>query len=161
MVLDQRSGWAQALADTGALVIADILRLEAVTRPDLLSRFGSDQFIALDRRRRTTDGTFVSLERSLMPAAGGLESLPRVGLIDNSLTITLAAYGYVGAGGDQWIGAEPLNEVDAELLGRPVGTVFLKALRTTYDRRERFMEYVESLLDPLHFRLHLQFGTPR
>jgi len=47
------------------------------------------------------------------------------------------------------------------LLGRPVGTVFLKALRTTYDRRERFMEYVESLLDPLHFRLHLQFGTPR
>ncbi|MFC6297316.1 GntR family transcriptional regulator [Pseudomonas sp. CCM 7893] len=161
MVLDQRSGWAQALADTGALVIADILRLEAVTRPDLLSRFGGDQFIALDRRRRTTDGTFVSLERSLMPASGGLESLPRVGLIDNSLTITLAAYGYVGAGGDQWIGAEPLNEVDAELLGRPVGTVFLRALRTTYDRRERFMEYVESLLDPLHFRLHLQFGTPK
>ncbi|MFN3359682.1 MAG: GntR family transcriptional regulator, partial [Pseudomonas sp.] len=24
--------------------------------------------------------------------------------------------------------------------------------------RERFMEYVESWLDPLHFRLHLQFG---
>ena len=33
-----------------------------------------------------------------------------------------------------------------------------KASRTTYDRRERFMEYVESWLDPLHFRLHLQFG---
>jgi GntR family transcriptional regulator len=161
MVLDQHSGWAQALADTGALVTTDILRLEAVTRPDLLSRFGSDQFIALDRRRRTTDGTAVSLERSLMPASGALESLPRIGLIDNSLTITLAAYGYVGAGGDQWIGAEPLSDADAELLGRPAGTVFLKALRTTYDRRERFMEYVESLLDPLHFRLHLQFGTPK
>ncbi|MFC6337370.1 UTRA domain-containing protein [Pseudomonas sp. CCM 7891] len=161
MVLDQRSGWAQALEDTGALVTTDILRLEAITRPDLLSRFGSDQFIALDRRRCTTDGTAVSLERSLMPASGGLERLPQVGLIDNSLTVTLAAYGFIGADGDQWIGAEPLNEADALLLGRPAGTVFLKALRTTYDRRERFMEYVESLLDPLHFRLHLQFGTPK
>ncbi|NVZ92942.1 GntR family transcriptional regulator [Pseudomonas sp. B6001] len=160
MVLDQRSGWAQALADTGAVVTSEILRLEAVTRPDLLSRHGSDQFIALDRRRRAADGTFVSLERSLMPASGGLESLPQVGLIDNSLTITLAAYGYVGATGNQWIGAEPLSEEDAQLLGRPVGTVFLKALRTTYDRQDRFMESVESLLDPLHFRLHLQFGTP-
>ncbi len=157
MVLDQRSGWAQALADTGAFVTTDVLRLEAVTRPDLLSRYGSDQFIALDRRRRTADGTAVSLERSLMPASGGLEGLPRVGLIDNSLTITLAAYGYVGAGGDQWIGAEPLSDTDAQLLGRPAGTVFLKTLRTTYDRQDRFMEYVESWLDPLHFRLHLQF----
>ncbi len=155
------SGWAQALADTGALITTDVLRLEAVTRPDLLNRFGSDQFIALDRRRRTTDGTAVSLERSLMPAAGSLESLPRVGLIDNSLTITLAAYGYVGADGDQWIGAEPLSDEDAELLGRPVGTVFLKASRTTFDRRGRFMEYVESVLDPVHFRLHLQFGTAK
>ncbi|WP_426136277.1 GntR family transcriptional regulator [Pseudomonas sp. PWP3-1b2] len=161
MVLDQRSGWAQALADTGAQVTTDILRLEAVTRPDLLSRFGSDRFIALDRRRCAPDGAFVSLERSLMPASGGLESLPDVGLIDNSLTITLAAFGYVGAEGDQWIGAEPLSNEDAELLGRPVGTVFLKASRTTYDRRERFMEHVESLLDPLHFRLHLQFGASK
>lgn len=161
MVLDQRSGWAQALADTGASVNTDILRLEAVTRPDLLCRFGSDQFIALDRRRRTPDGIAVSLERSLMPASGGLESLPQVGLIDNSLTITLAAYGYVGAEGDQWIGAEPLNDEDAELLGRPTGTVFLKASRTTYDRRERFMEHVESLLDPLHFRLHFHFGNSK
>ena len=161
MVLDQNSGWAQALADNGALVTTDVLRLEAVTRPDLFSRFGIDQFIALDRRRRTTDGTAVPLERSFMPATSGLESQPRVGLIDNSLTITLAAYGYVGAEGDQWIGAEPLSDEDAQLLGRPAGTVFLKASRTTYDRRERFMEHVESLLDPLHFRLHLQIGSSK
>ncbi|MNP40973.1 UTRA domain protein [compost metagenome] len=161
VVLDQRSGWAQALADSGALVNTEVLRLEAVSRPDLLPRFGTDQFITLDRRRRSNDGTLVSLERSLMPATGGLESLPRVGLIDNSLTITLAAYGYIGERGDQWIGAEPLNATDAELLGRPVGTVFLKALRTTYDRKNRFMEQVESLLDPVHFRLHLQFGPSK
>ncbi|WP_300634991.1 GntR family transcriptional regulator [Pseudomonas sp.] len=161
MGLDQRHGWAQALADTGAKVSTEVLRFEAVTRPDLFSRFGSEQFIALDRLRRTADGTAVSLERSLMPATGDLESLPRIGLIDNSLTITLAAYGYVGAAGDQWIGAEALSDGDAQLLGRSTGTVFLKASRTTYDRRERFMEHVESLLDPLHFRLHLQFGASK
>ncbi|QQZ43820.1 GntR family transcriptional regulator [Pseudomonas sp. SK3(2021)] len=161
VVLDQQSGWAQALADTGALINTEVLRLEAVQRPDLLSRFGTDQFIVLDRRRRSTDGTVVSLERSLMPATGGLESLPQVGLIDDSLTITLAAYGYIGDRGDQWIGAEPLNEEQAHLLGRPVGSVFLKALRTTYDRRGRFMEQVESFLDPVHFRLHLQFGAQK
>lgn len=161
MVLDQRQGWAQALADTGAQVSTEVLRFEAVTRPDLFSRFGTEQFIALDRCRRTADGTPVSLERSLMPASADLESLPRMGLIDNSLTITLAAYGYVGAAGDQWIGAEALSAEDAQLLGRPAGTVFLKASRTTYDRRERFMEHVESLLDPLHFRLHLQFGASK
>ena len=161
VVLDQRSGWAQALADTGALINTEVLRLEAVTRTDLSAVFGSDQFILLERRRRSNDGTLVSLERSLMPANGGLESLPRVGLIDNSLTITLAAYGYIGERGDQWLGAEPLNAEDAELLGRPPGTVFLKALRTTYDRQNRFMEQVESLLDPVHFRLHLQFGESK
>ena len=161
MVLDQRSGWAQALADTGAQVSTDTLRFETVTRPDLFSRFGTDQFITLDRLRRTADGIAVSLERSLMPAVGDLENLPHIGLIDNSLTITLAAYGYVGERGDQWIGAEPLNAEDAELLGRPEGTVFLKALRTTYDRQNRFMEQVESLLDPVHFRLHLQFGESK
>ncbi|KIH84496.1 Transcriptional regulator, GntR family [Pseudomonas batumici] len=158
--LDQRAGWAQALADSGALINTEVLRLEAVVRPDLFSRYGTEQFIALDRRRRNTEGTVVSLEHSLMPASGGLEGLPDVGLIDNSLTITLAAYGFVGDRGDQWIGAEPLSAEDAELLGRPQGTVFLKALRTTYDKQGRFMEQVESLLDPLHFRLHLVFGNP-
>ena len=105
VVLDQRGGWAQALADSGALINTEVLRLEAVQRPDLSSRFGTDQFILLERRRRANDGTLVSLERSLMPASGGLESLPRVGLIDDSLSITLAAYGYIGARGDQWISA--------------------------------------------------------
>ena len=66
----------------------------------------------------------------------------------------------VGDRGDQWIGAEPLSNDDAALMLRQPGSVFLKATRTTFDRRERFMEHVESLLDPVHFRLHLAFGSP-
>ena len=160
ITLDQNNGWTQALADTGARIHTELLRFEAIERPELLHQFGVSQFITLDRRRRRADGTAVSLERSLMPATNGLESLPRVGLIDDSLTITLAAYGFVGERGDQWIGAEPLTVDDAQLLGRTPGTVFLKALRTTYDRQGRFMEQVESWLDPQHFRMHQSFGAP-
>lgn len=159
--LDQRAGWAQALADTGARVSTEILRLAAVHRPDLAVRLGAVDFIALDRRRMAAGRSVVSLERVLIPALNGLENLPRDGLIDDSLTVTMAAHGYVGDRGDQWIGAEPLNTEDAALLLREPGTVFLKAIRTTFDRRERFMEHVESLLDPVHFRLHLPFGSSR
>lgn len=158
ITLDQHNGWTQALADTGARIHTEVLRLQAVERPELTHKFGLSQFITLDRLRRRNDGTAISLERSLMPATAGLESLPRVGLIDDSLTITLAAYGFVGNRGDQWIGAEPLNEEDAYLLGRTPGTVFIKALRTTYDRQDRFMELVESWLDPQHFRMYHAFG---
>ncbi len=156
--LDQRSGWAQALADTGARVSTEILRVVEVERTDLQSRFGTVHFIAIDRRRTAADGSVVSLERALVPAVEGLENLPATGLIEDSLTLTLAAYGFVGDRGDQWIGAEPLTADDALLMMREPGSVFLKAIRTTYDRRERFMEHVESLLDPLHFRMHLAFG---
>lgn len=158
--LDQKKGWAQALASTGARIHTEQLKLEAVERPDLNLQFGLSHFIVLERRRRRSDGTAISLERSFIPAIGGLEGLPGVGMIDDSLTITLAAYGFIGDHGDQWIGAEPLNEDDAYLLGRPAGTVFLKTLRTTYDRHGRLMEHVESWLDPTHFRMHHSFGAP-
>ncbi|MFP3516523.1 GntR family transcriptional regulator [Pseudomonas sp. SIMBA_077] len=158
--LDQKHGWTQALASTGARIHTEQLALQAVERPDLTLQFGTSQFIMLARRRRRSDGTAISLERSFIPATGGLEGLPGVGMIDDSLTITLAAYGFIGDHGDQWLGAEPLNEDDAYLLGRPVGTVFLKTLRTTFDRHARLMEHVESWLDPTHFRMHHSFGAP-
>ena len=157
--LDQSNGWTQALADTGARIYTEVLRLQAVERPELALQFGISHFVILERRRRQEDGIAISLERSIMPATGGLEGLPRVGLIDNSLTITLAAYGFVADRGDQWIGAHPLNEQDAVLLERTPGTVFIKALRTTFDRQNRFMEQVESWLDPQHFRMYQSFGA--
>lgn len=161
MTLDQNNGWTQALADTGARIHTELLQLQAVERPQLSLKFGLSQFISLVRRRSHDDGSAISLERSLMPATGGLESLPRTGLIDESLTITLAAYGFVAQNGDQWISAEPLNQEDALLLGRAPGAVFIKALRTTYDRHGRFMEQVESWLDPQHFRMYQSLGTPK
>ena len=71
--LDQSNGWTQALADTGARIYTEILRLEAVERPELALQFGISHFVILERRRRQEDGIAISLERSLMPATGGLE----------------------------------------------------------------------------------------
>jgi GntR family transcriptional regulator len=34
-------------------------------------------------------------------------------------------------------------------------------VRETFDTQGRFMEQVESLLDPAHFQLHLNFGSPQ
>ncbi len=158
IALDQQAGWARALAGSGASIATEVLELCRVERPELTARFGHEAFVSVVRRRRGADGSLVSLERSVIPAVDGLENLPDSGLLFDSLTASLAACGYVGDHGDQWIGAEPLSDADALLLDRAPGSIFLKALRTTFDRDKRFMEQVESLLDPVHFRLHLNFG---
>ncbi|WP_311968839.1 GntR family transcriptional regulator [Pseudomonas baltica] len=157
--LDQSGGWARALAAGAVQMNTELLGITRVQRPTLALLAGSDEFVLVERRRRAADGSVVSLERALIPARDGLEALPETGLVDGSLTATLAAHGYEGQLGKQWIGAEALDTVAAERLQRPSGTVFLKTMRETFDTQGRFMEQVESLLDPAHFQLHLSFGS--
>lgn len=159
--LDQSGGWARALAAGAVQMNTELLGISRVQREELALMAGTDQFVLVERRRRAADGSVVSLERSLIPAVDGLEQLPSSGLKDGSLTASLAAHGYEGQSGKQWIGAEPLDSGAAERLQRPRGTVFLKVVRETFDTRGRFMEQVESLLDPAHFQLHLNFGSPQ
>jgi GntR family transcriptional regulator len=71
--LDQRSGWAQALADSGVLVSTEMLRLEAVHPSRSASRFGTDGIHCAGPSSPAGDGSVVSLERVLMPATDGLE----------------------------------------------------------------------------------------
>jgi GntR family transcriptional regulator len=156
--LDQRVGWARALADSGVAIRTELLRLQRVQRPDLQDSFGLSDYVEVERRRLTDAGIAVSLELAVLPARDGLEKLPDTGLLDDSLTASLVACGFVGAQGEQWLGSRPLDEREAALLARPPGTVFLAATRVTYDARHRFMERVDSLLDPAHFRWHLTFG---
>ena len=51
-----------------------------------------------------------------------------------------------------------LNADDARLMGRPAGSAMLHLTRVARDAEGRPVEYVESLLDPARFRLHLRFG---
>ncbi|WP_110649287.1 GntR family transcriptional regulator [Salinicola peritrichatus] len=157
--LDQQSGWARALADSGAGLQVELLRLAPVADAELQARHGIDRFIAVDRRRFTGDGQFVSLERSRVPALPALIDLPQRGLLDDSLMATLNAAGLHFEGGEQSVDIAYLDAEDAALLARDVGTPFLRSTRTTFTQEGVLVEHVVSLLDPNHFRLHLHFGT--
>jgi GntR family transcriptional regulator len=155
--LDQRLGWARALADAGAPVSTRLLGIETVEDRALEEEFGEKTYVAV-RRLRLEHDCGVSLETATVSAAGVLADLPETGLRDGSLTKTLEAAGRISVGGDQWISTQRLDAGDAELLGRGVGELFLRAERTSVDAEGRLVERVVSLLDPDRFQFHLTFG---
>jgi GntR family transcriptional regulator len=152
--LDQRIGWARALADAGAPVTTELLGIETVEDQALEEEFGEKTYVAVRRLRREHDRG-ISLETATVrPLAG----LPETGLRDGSLTKTLEAAGRISVGGDQWISTERLDARAAGLLGRAVGELFLRAERTSVDVEGLLVERVVSLLDPDRFQFHLTFG---
>jgi GntR family transcriptional regulator len=156
VALDQSVGWARALAGTGSGVTVELLGIEHGGAAELADRYGP--LVTVRRLRRTADARPVSLETSAVPGTGALADLPERGLLDDSITATLRAAGLVGACGEQWISAVPLDEAAAALLERRAGEQFLHATRTTLTSDGALVEHVESLLDPARFRFHLTFG---
>lgn len=152
--LDQGIGWARALVGTD--VTTELLGIERGADPELTARWGP--LVTVRRLRRTADGRPVSLEAAALPATGSLADLPERGLVDASITATLRAAGLAGAGGEQWIAAETLDETSAALLERAAGEMFLRSTRTTRTTDGGLVEHVVSLLDPARFRFHLRFG---
>ncbi|MCR3718744.1 MULTISPECIES: GntR family transcriptional regulator [Prauserella salsuginis group] len=157
--LDQTIGWATALSRSGFDIRAELLDIEKAADPELTARFGVAEFIAVRRLRRDRAAGPVSYEVALVPKTGELANLPRRGLVDDSLTATLAAAGLHPARGEQWIGTESLTAHTAELLERREGELFLRATRTSTDSAGGLVEHVISLLDPARFQFHLTFGT--
>ncbi|WIV59956.1 GntR family transcriptional regulator [Amycolatopsis nalaikhensis] len=155
--LDQRIGWARALADAGAPVTTELIGIETVEDRALAEEFGDRTYVAVKRLRREHDRG-VSLETATVPAVGPLADLPETGLRDGSLTKTLEAAGRISVGGDQWISTERLDAGAADFLGRSIGELFLRAERTSVDVEGRLVERVVSLLDPDRFQFHLTFG---
>ncbi|WP_369202770.1 GntR family transcriptional regulator [Streptomyces sp. PU-14G] len=161
--LDNRHGWKQALTEQGGVTPSTtVLRLEAVRDRALGAELGleSDWFLAVDRMRSLADGARVSLERSRVPLSPGLEEVPRTGLVDGSLTATLATVGLVVASGEQRATAVPLDAADAAQLLRPEGTSFLRVTRIGRSPAGTVLEHVVSLLDPARFELRTSFGEP-
>jgi len=163
--LDQRLGWAQALAGTGVEVTTTVLGIEPVAPadvPGLPASAAVEQLVAVRRVRSATgpDGgpRVLSFECASVPAVGGLRELPTTGLRDGSLTASLRAEGLVADGGEQSVDVHALDAREAAILARPAGTSFLRSVRTSFDRQGGLVEHVVSLLDPEHFRLQLSFG---
>ncbi|MEV4753673.1 GntR family transcriptional regulator [Micromonospora sp. NPDC049559] len=157
--LDDRLGWARALAEQGVPTTVRVLRLELVREPELAERFAlpSPEFVAVDRLRSLADGGAISIERSRLPVVGALRQLPERGLV-GSLYAELRQAGLVPTQGEEWVEVAGVTGADAELLGCAEGKLYLHTRRLSRDARGEFVEYVESRLDPERFRLHLRFG---
>jgi GntR family transcriptional regulator len=108
--------------------------------------------------RAIVGGEVISLERSRLPAIDELADLPDRGLDGNSVTATLSRVGLHLDHGEQRLRGRPLDAEEATLLGRPAGTWFLHASRTSWTPDNRFAEHVDSLLDPRHFELSLTYN---
>jgi GntR family transcriptional regulator len=159
--LGASSSWGRALAVSGVEMQTEILRIERITDPELAASVGSTsiEFLALDRVRHVADGRAVSIERSRVPAVGRVSTAPADGLVDGSLSATMARSGLVTHHGEQWISVAPLGDSDAETLGRAPGSLFLHSIRIARDVDGNFVEKVVSWLDPERFRLHMNFGA--
>ncbi|MFC1438653.1 GntR family transcriptional regulator [Streptacidiphilus sp. N1-10] len=164
--LDDREGWTAAFAYAGTPLAATVLRLESVLDAELAQRLGLAEetgFLALDRVRSLaveSGDVPVSLELSRSLLVPELAEVPRTGLLDGSLTRTLAAAGLIQRRGRQVASVAPLPPSEATALARPAGEAFLKVERTSWDQDDGFVEHVTSWLSPEHFRLELTFGGP-
>lgn len=160
--LDDRLGWSHALAQQGVETRVQMLRLAHEEDHELAERLGLDSpdVIVIQRLRVIVGGAAISIERSCIPALDELSDLPERGLDDNSITATLARAGLHLDHGEQRLRGRPLDPEEATLLGRPEGTWFLHTRRVSYTPDNRFAEQVDSLLDPQHFELSLNYTGP-
>ncbi|MFJ3956763.1 GntR family transcriptional regulator [Arthrobacter sp. NPDC090010] len=161
VALDTPRGWADAFAVGGISLNVEVLGVThqpASVLPSLDPSLGAAETILVRRVRRLADGTAVSYESALVPAVGDLRGIPDSGLINGSLTATLAAAGFRAVRGEQLLSVEPLDRELALVLGRAVGVSFLRSTRTSFSRSGDFVEHVVSYLDPEHFSLRIAFG---
>jgi GntR family transcriptional regulator len=158
--LDQRLGWARALAGQGVTTETRTVRMELIHDADLAARLGldDDEFLALDRVRAVVDGPAISLECARVPAVGPLRAAPHDGLIGDSLTATLHAAGRYADHGEEHIDVLALDDQQAALLGRSPGDKFLHTRRISRTLRGELVEHTDSMLDPARFQIRLQFG---
>ena len=152
-------GWATAFRLQGIETTVEVRRIELIEDVALAHWLAesSASFVAVERVRRIADGTAISFEHSRIPATDALRSLPETGLVEGSLTATLASAGLFADHGQEWVEARPLNEEEAATLGRGEHEVFLATRRVTRNALGELVEYVESVLDPAHFQLQMAF----
>lgn len=161
--IDGAQGWTVALSRAGSGEVET--RLLAVRRGPCARADafrddgGGGDYLCVDRLRlcRGT-GQGISLERSRLPWRAGFEALVDGGLPGGSISATLAAFGLIPASGREGAGVLPaLAAAEAATLGRTPGMPMLRLERLVRDADGICIEYVESLLDPTHFGLRVEF----
>lgn len=158
--LDNRLGWARALAGHGVEMTVRVIGVTAQRNEELAARLRLDspEVVVIERVREVGGGKAVSYERSHVPAIDGLRELPAEGLPGGSLTTAMERAGLRVDHGEQRVKGRRIDEHEAAVLGREPGTWFLNTRRTSWTAQGAFVECVDSLLDPEHFELSVPFG---
>ncbi len=159
--LDNALGWTRALAKTADEIETRTLSIDRAPDPDVAAFLDlrAEEFLCVDRMRVLKGaGVAVSLERSRSPWRDVFEDTLRDGLERDSLGETFAAAGLVADHGEEWAEVMPrLPAPDAGIMGRTAGEPMLRLRRVTRTGSGDVVEYVESILDPSRFGLHLEF----
>ncbi|WP_138465849.1 GntR family transcriptional regulator [Poseidonocella sp. HB161398] len=159
-VIDSGPGWSVALSGGEARLGARILRISRIGMDlDLPHIPAGTEVLAVDRLRfREETGQGLTLERARVPWRADLAPVLEAGLEQGSLSRTLAARGLVPASGEERANVLlSLPAADAALMGRRPGEPMLRLRRLTRDAEGGIVEFVESLLDPGVFGLHVEF----
>lgn len=158
-VIDNDLGWSLALSDVATKMGARILKItrQAMDLDD--AGFEAGDVLAVDRIRfREETGRALTLERARVPWRTDFDPILVDGLENGSLSRTLESRGVLAASGEEWANVLPaLSQVDALVMGRDAGEPMLRLRRLTRTADGAPLEYVESLLDPLLFGLHMEF----
>lgn len=162
--LDNRLGWARALAVQGIGTRVRTLAVREVRDERLADQLALEEavFVTVERTREMVgDGCVITYERSFLPSVPGTRELPRRGGLDElSLTGVMRQAGLHPDHGEQRLTGRRIDTREAEVLRRGPGDWFLDVRRTSRAADGSFVEHVVSLLDPEHFQLSLQFGSP-
>lgn len=159
--IDDALGWTMALSRSADVVETRVLRIQRAACP-MASAFldvTPDDFLHVDRIRLLEGGGVgISLERSRSPWRAAFDDVLANGLVDGSLNETFASIGLAIDHGEEWAEVMPaLPEEDARAMGRAATEPMLRLRRVTRTAAGEVIEFVESLLDPRRFGLHLEF----
>lgn len=159
--IDDQLGWTRALSNTSDVIETRILAIERAvdTKASAFLKLEDCVFLRIDRLRVLKEsGVGISLERSRLPWCEAFKTIPRDGLIEDSLNKTLAAMGMNVHSGSEWVGIiAELSPNDAKIMNRQAGAPMLHVRRVTKAADGQIVEYVESTLDPARFGLHMEF----
>lgn len=160
-VIDSDLGWTQALLKTEDEVKTKIISINRASCNNSLKylKLETDDFLCVDRLRYLSEGKVgISLERSRSPWREEFSLVLEKGLIHHSLNNTMSEAGLIADHGEEWVEVLPeLSQTDADIMGRKAGEPMLQLHRVTRTSSGEAVEYVDSILDPSRFTLHLNF----
>ncbi|MCP4315402.1 MAG: GntR family transcriptional regulator [Hyphomicrobiales bacterium] len=159
--IDNALGWTQALSKTTDQIETRLLGIERQKCSKTSEFLGLEpiEFLCVNRLRvLCKNGTGISLERSRTPWRDVFSDVVENGLINDSLGETLAGAGLAIHDGEEWAQVLPsLSTADAKIMVRTPGEPMLHLRRVSRTVDGDVIEFVESILDPSRFGLHLEF----